>query len=251
MIKNNGGIFGRNPTFNNVEVEGDLTVDGSIIGTVAAGGFNTQVQFNNAGVLDANAGMTYDSATAGFESLKVGSHSVRFLTISGRVATGSGASAIHSNNALDIEAVNGNVITIGDASGNYDGTKIVVDQTDISFSGATAVTIDCPVSSSGYILSSNGIQQKIASYTLVAADNGKVIIMNVATANSLTVSASLGLGFSCTVIQIGAGQTTINASAGVTLRSYQSYFKISGQNGSARIVGYFTDAYNASGNLSA
>ena len=34
MIKNNGGVFGRNPTFNNVEVEGDLTVDGSIIGTV-------------------------------------------------------------------------------------------------------------------------------------------------------------------------------------------------------------------------
>lgn len=36
MIKNNGGIFGRNPKFNNVEVEGDLTVDGSIIGTVVA-----------------------------------------------------------------------------------------------------------------------------------------------------------------------------------------------------------------------
>ena len=34
MIKNNGGIFGRNPTFNNVEVEGDLTVGGSITGTV-------------------------------------------------------------------------------------------------------------------------------------------------------------------------------------------------------------------------
>jgi hypothetical protein len=36
MIKNNGGVFGRNPTFNNVDVEGDLTVDGSIIGTVVA-----------------------------------------------------------------------------------------------------------------------------------------------------------------------------------------------------------------------
>ena len=34
MIKNLGGVFGRNPTFNNVEVEGDLTVEGSIIGTV-------------------------------------------------------------------------------------------------------------------------------------------------------------------------------------------------------------------------
>lgn len=34
MIKNNGGIFGRNPTFNNVEVEGNLTVEGLIIGPV-------------------------------------------------------------------------------------------------------------------------------------------------------------------------------------------------------------------------
>jgi len=32
MIKNLGGVFGRNPTFNNVEVKGDLTVEGSIIG---------------------------------------------------------------------------------------------------------------------------------------------------------------------------------------------------------------------------
>lgn len=31
MIKNLGGVFGRNPTFNNVEVEGDLTVDGNYV----------------------------------------------------------------------------------------------------------------------------------------------------------------------------------------------------------------------------
>jgi hypothetical protein len=31
MIKNLGGVFGRNPTFNNVEVEGDLAVDGNYV----------------------------------------------------------------------------------------------------------------------------------------------------------------------------------------------------------------------------
>jgi len=30
-IKQQGGVFGRNPTFNNVEVEGTLTVDGEQI----------------------------------------------------------------------------------------------------------------------------------------------------------------------------------------------------------------------------
>lgn len=40
MIKNLGGVFGRNPTFNNVEVEGDLTVDGNhvVAGDIAVTG---------------------------------------------------------------------------------------------------------------------------------------------------------------------------------------------------------------------
>ena len=213
-------------------------------------GSSGQVQTNSSGSFYADGGLVYDKTTAGFESLRVGSGSVRFLNITGRVATGSGASAIHSNNALDIEAVNGNTITIGDASGNYDGTKIVVDQTDISFLGATTVTIDCPVSSSGYVLSSSGIQAKTASYTLVAADNGKVITMSVATANTLTVPASLAVGFNCTIIQIGAGATTITAS-GTTLNSVSSFLKISAQHGSASIISYASNVYNVAGSLSA
>ena len=107
-------------------------------------GSSGQVQTNSSGSFYADGGLVYDKATAGFESLRVGSGSVRFLNMSGRVTTGSSASAIQPNNALDIECVNGNTITIGDASGNYDGTKIVIDQTDISFSGATTVNIDSP-----------------------------------------------------------------------------------------------------------
>ena len=214
-------------------------------------GSSGQVQTNSSGSFYADGGLVYEKGTAGFESLKVGSHAVRFLTIIGRVATGSGGSGIQANTFLDIESVSGSDITIGDASGNYDGTKIVVGQTDISLLGASTVTIDCPVSSSGYVLSSSGIQAKTASYTLAAADNGKVITMNVASANTLTVPASLAVGFNCTVIQIGAGQTTITTSAGVTLNSYQSALKISGQHGSASIIGYVSNVYNVAGSLSA
>jgi hypothetical protein len=217
-------------------------------------GSSGQVQTNSSGSFYADNGLTYDKSTAGFEQLKVGSHGVKFLTISGRVATGSGGSVIQPNTALDIESVTGSPITIGDASGNYDGTTIVVDSTDISLNAST-VTISCPVvvtgttSCGGYILSSSGIQAKTASYTLVAADNGKVITMSVATANTLTVPASLAVGFNCTVIQIGAGQTTITTSAGVTLNSYQSALKISGQHGSASIISYVSNVYNVSGSL--
>jgi hypothetical protein len=113
--------------------------------------------------------------------------------------------------------------------------------------GAAAAT---SVTSDAYILTSSGIQAKTASYTLVAGDNGKIITMNVATANNLTVPASLNVGFNCTIIQLGAGQTTIVAS-GTTLNSYQGYLKISGQHGSASIVGYTSNVYNVAGNLSA
>jgi len=109
---------------------------------------------------------------------------------------------------------------------------------------ATSITADA------YILSSSGIQAKTASYTLVAGDNGKIITMNVATANNLTVPASLNVGFNCTIIQLGAGQTTIVASS-TTLNSYQGYLKISGQHGSASIVSYTSNVYNVAGSLSA
>lgn len=133
MIKNLGGVFGRNPTFNNVEVEGDLTVDGSIIGTVAAGGSNTQVQFNNAGVLDANAGLTYDSAT---ETLRVRSHPTRYFTIGSNAA---GASEIlgYGNRPLSINSVE-NTITIGDVDGLVNSTYIQIDDSN------ALLNISCP-----------------------------------------------------------------------------------------------------------
>ena len=117
----------------------------------------------------------------------------------------------------------------------------------ISASGAT---FSGPIISTGYQISSGAINAQIGSYTLVAGDNGKIVTMNVGSANNLTVPASLAVGFNCTVIQLGAGQTTILAS-GTTLNSYQGYLKISGQHGSASIVGYTSNVYNVAGSLSA
>jgi len=443
------------------------------IGTVASGS-SGQVQFNSSGTFAADAGLVYSNGTAGYEELQVGSGATRFLTILGRVATGGGGSAIQPNNALDIESVGGSDITIGDASGSYDGTKIVVGSTDITLSASSisidgvitgsnttastssitgavivaggigiakdshinsqrigvgllanttnlavgantlaatitgginntaigsgcgsgittgsqntllgyavgtlvttgagncsigfaslnqntvgnyntamgygalqnttasnntavgiaalqnittgalntavgreagcfqadgttalttannsvylgrdtrgtqsdsnsvvigyqaiglganttvigtsattsakvwgAVTAAGTLTADAYILSSSGIQAKTASYTLVAADNGKVITMNVASANTLTVPASLAVGFNCTIIQIGAGQTTITTSAGVTLNSVSAFLKISAQHGSASIISYASNVYNVAGSLSA
>ena len=94
------------------------------------------------------------------------------------------------------------------------------------------------------------LDRKTASYTLVAGDNGKLIEMNVATANTLTVNASLfSAGNQIIISQYGAGQTTITAGAGVTLRSDGGKLKINTQYSIATIIFISaTEAY-VSGNL--
>lgn len=134
----------------------------------------------------------------------------------------------------------GNALTATSA-----GTVTTAAQTAI-----TSVGTLIGLTANAYILSSSGIQAKTASYTLIAADNGTVITMSVATANTFTVPASLPVGFNCTIIQIGAGQTTITAS-GTTLNSVSSFLKISAQHGSASIISYASNVYNVAGSLSA
>jgi hypothetical protein len=124
------------------------------------------------------------------------------------------------------------------------GTTLASNVTASSLTSVAALTADA------YALSASGISAKTASYTLVAGDNGKIITMNVASANTLTVPASLAVGFNCTIIQLGAGQTTITAS-GTTLNSVSSFLKISAQHGSASIISYVSNVFNVAGSLSA
>lgn len=68
------------------------------------------------------------------------------------------------------------------------------------------------------------INTRTASYTLILSDkNIKIVEMNVASANNLTVppnsSVAFPIGTRIDVVQYGAGVTTIVAGAGVTIRS--------------------------------
>lgn len=64
-IKSNGGIFGRNPTFNNVTVDGTLTVDQIVEKTGAAGITLDGVTLKDGSVVLANGKGIDFSATAG------------------------------------------------------------------------------------------------------------------------------------------------------------------------------------------
>jgi hypothetical protein len=105
-----------------------------------------------------------------------------------------------------------------------------------------------------YLVSKQVFSRQTASYTLVSGDRSKVIEMNVGSANTLTVptnaSVAFPIGTQITIIQYGAGQTTI-AGAGVTFRSTNNWLKINAQYGSATLVKVGTDEWYVVGNLSA
>jgi hypothetical protein len=94
------------------------------------------------------------------------------------------------------------------------------------------------------------LSRKTDSYTLVATDNGQVVEMNKATANTLTVPQNIfTAGQQVLVTQYGAGQTTIAAGSGVTLRSDGGKLKINTQYSSATILFISTTEAYVFGNL--
>lgn len=72
---------------------------------------------------------------------------------------------------------------------------------------------------------SNGLiidNSKNAGFTLAAADNNKVFLITSASAITVTVPSTLPIGFSCQIIQGGAGAISI-AGSGVTLNSSNGF----------------------------
>ena len=85
------------------------------------------------------------------------------------------------------------------------------------------------------------------TYTLVAADNGKVVTLNNGSAITVTIPTSLGDGFNCLLVQKGDGQVTIAAAANVSLFNRSSESKTAGKNAIVTIVNIGSDAYILAG----
>jgi hypothetical protein len=95
--------------------------------------------------------------------------------------------------------------------------------------------------------------RQTASYTLVLTDADKIVEMNVATANNLTVplnsSVAFSIGTQILLAQYGAGQTTVVATSGVTIRSAGAKLKLSSQYSGATLVKIATDEWYLFGDI--
>lgn len=94
--------------------------------------------------------------------------------------------------------------------------------------------------------------RQTASYTLAVSDVNKMVEMNVATANNVTINNSVfSAGNQILVSQYGAGQVTFVAGAGVTLRSPSGKLKLTGQYSLATIIAISATEFYISGDLTA
>jgi hypothetical protein len=93
------------------------------------------------------------------------------------------------------------------------------------------------------------------TYTTVLADDGKLITCSNASAIALTIppnsSVAYGVGTQINIAQLGAGQVTITAGAGVTLNSEGSKLKLKGQYAVGTCVKTDTNTWFVVGNLAA
>lgn len=154
-----------------------------------------------------------------------------------------------------------NAITAGTTSQYYRGDKTfqTLDKTAVGLGNCDNTSdVNKPVSSATQTALDNKsdknipIDRKTASYIAVANDNGKLIEMNVASANTLTINASLfSAGNQLLVSQYGAGQTTITAGAGVTLRSSGGKLKTSAQYALVTIIAISSTEFYVAGDLTA
>lgn len=84
------------------------------------------------------------------------------------------------------------------------------------------------------------------TYTVTAGDNGKVVVLDNASAITVTVPSGLGAGFNCSFVQKGAGQVSF-ATSSTTVNNRQSHTKINAQYGVASIVAYAADTFVLAG----
>jgi hypothetical protein len=108
-----------------------------------------------------------------------------------------------------------------------DNTLVRYDSTTGKLVQASGVLVSDTNAISGYIGDLN--LQTGTTYTLVAADTGKVVECTNASAVTVTLPANAAVGFCCTVVQGGAGAVSFTPAGSATIRNRQSHDGLAGQ----------------------
>jgi hypothetical protein len=200
-----------------IDSTGNTTVTGNISATNLSG--------TNTGDQDLSGLVVKNSAITGATKTKITYDSKGLVTSGTDATTADIADSTNKRYVTDAQ-----LTVIGNTSGTNTGDQ------DLSSYATKNLTLD----------------RKTASYTLVSGDNNKLIEMNVASANNVTINNSVfTAGNQILVSQYGAGQVTFVAGAGVTLRSPSGKLKLTGQYSLATIIAISATEFYISGDLTA
>jgi hypothetical protein len=130
---------------------------------------------------------------------------------------------------------------------------VAADPTEIGLStasGVTTLTVENTIARAQVAIPAD----KTADYTLVVADANSSIGVSSATAKNVTVplnaSQSFPIGSMVEIRQVGAGQVTIVATGGVTLRSAGGALKTRVQYSAASLLKIASDTWSVQGDIS-
>jgi len=123
----------------------------------------------------------------------------------------------------------------------------------IATSNITSVGTLASLAVTGNVVYHIDTNAQVASYTVVLADDGKVVEVASASANTLTVptnaSVAFAVGTQITVIQTGAGQTTITPVSGTVTINGTPGLKLRAQWSSCVLIKRATNTWVALGDL--
>jgi hypothetical protein len=222
------------------------------------GATKTKITYDAKGLVTAGDDLAATDLPSGIDAAKIANGTIsntEFQYLNGvtdNIQTQfSGKQAIITGAAttIDTEDLTASRALVSDGSGKVAVSSVT--STELGYvSGVTSAVQTQVDSKTAKLITTN---RQTASYTLVLTDADKLVEMNVGSANNLTVplnsSVAFPTGTQILLAQYGAGQTTIVATSGVTVRSNGGKLKLNVQYSGATLIKIGTDEWYLFGDI--
>lgn len=251
-----GSLLANGTSNISIASNGDITfaVNGNIVGNVKSTGLDTTGTLKAGGVTYTNvAGSANQILSINGAGVTSWVNAVTVIGSTSNISNGNSNVNIASAGANVTIQVNNtaNVVVISNAYANFTGninSSANITATN-NVNGANGVIGN--LTANAYIIGSGGIiTDSSTTRTLGASDNGKVLYFTSASAITVTTQSGLGAGFSCLLIQGGAGKITVAAGGGTNIRSYGGAYKTAGQYATVSIMCPTSNEFFMSGQTS-